>query len=227
MGEKRLIRETHEKHENKKNGGDTTTVIESFFTIDNAFGPEEFKEKGSRFISYVYPVDSKETADTVIASLRKKYYDSTHVCFAYRLGNGKEDYFRYNDDGEPSGTAGLPIYNEIKSKAYFNVLAAVVRYYGGTKLGTGGLTRAYGQAAKNVLEVSNTVTIHIKKRVSVSFPFDFTGEIMQVVNRFHLDIVKQDYSADGIHMQLDIPVTKVKEVEHQITNRSAGKLRIK
>lgn len=202
-------------------------IIESFFTIDDEFGPEEFKEKGSRFISYCYPVDSKEAADTIIAMLRKKYYDSTHVCFAYRLGNGKEDYFRYNDDGEPSGTAGLPIYNEIKSKAYFNVLAAVVRYYGGTKLGTGGLTRAYGQAAKNVLDVSKTVTIHVKQRVSVSFPFDFTGEMMQVVNRFALDIVKQDYSADGIYMELDVPVAKVGEVGRRIVERSGGKVGMK
>jgi len=199
-------------------------LIESFFTIDGEYGPEEFKEKGSRFISYLYPVESREAADTVIARLRKKYYDSTHVCFAYRLGNGREDYSRYNDDGEPSGTAGLPIYNEIRSKAYFNVLAAVVRYYGGTKLGTGGLTRAYGQAAKNVLEVSKTVTVHVKHRVSVSFPFDFTGEIMQVVSRFALDIVKQDYSAEGIYMELDVPVAKVKEVGRQIIERSGGKV---
>lgn len=202
-------------------------VIESFFTIDGEYGPEEFKEKGSRFISYLFPVGSREEADAVIARLRKKYYDSTHVCFAYRLGNGREDYFRYNDDGEPSGTAGLPIYNEIRSKAYFNVLAAVVRYYGGTKLGTGGLTRAYGQAAKNVLEVSKAVTVHVKHRVSVSFPFDFTGEIMQVVNRFALDIVKQDYSPGGIYMELDVPVAKVTEVGRQIVERSGGKIGIK
>jgi len=199
-------------------------LIESFFTIDGEYGPEEFKEKGSRFISYLYPVNSKEAADSIIARLRKEYYDSTHVCFAYRLGDGREDYSRYNDDGEPSGTAGLPIYNEIRSKAYFNVLAAVVRYYGGTKLGTGGLTRAYGQAAKNVLGVSRAVTVHVKHRVSVSFPFDFTGEIMQVVNRFALDIVKQDYSADGIYMELDVPVAKVKEVGRQIIERSGGKV---
>ena len=199
-------------------------LIESFFTIDDEFGPEELKEKGSRFISYLYPVDSREAADTVIARLRKKYYDSTHVCFAYRLGNGREDYFRYSDDGEPSGTAGLPIFTEIRSRAYFNVLAAVVRYYGGTKLGTGGLTRAYGQAVKNVIEVSRAVTVRVKHRVSVSFPFDFTGEIMQVVNRFALDIVKQEYSAEGIYMELDVPVAKVKEVGRQIIDRSGGKV---
>jgi uncharacterized YigZ family protein len=201
-------------------------VIESFFTVDREYGPEEIKEKGSRFISYLYPVKTKETADTIIARLRKKYHDSTHVCFAYRLGNGDEDYFRYNDNGEPSGTAGLPIYNEIKSKEYFNTLVAVIRYYGGTKLGTGGLTRAYGQAAKKVLDVSQRVTIHVKQKVSIFFPFDFTGEIMQVVNRFSLDVVKQDYSAHGVQMQLEIPVAKLDDVSKQIIDRSNGKIRL-
>lgn len=201
-------------------------MIESFFTIDKPYGPEEIKEKGSRFIAYIFPLETKESADGIIARLRKKYYDASHVCFAYRLGEGDEAYFRYNDDGEPSGTAGLPIYNEIKSKQYFNVLAVVVRYFGGTRLGTGGLTRAYGQAAKKVLEISKRITVHIKQRVSVSFPFDFTGEIMQLVNRFSLDIVKQDYSADGIVMQLDVPVGKVDELAKQIVDRSGGKIKL-
>jgi uncharacterized YigZ family protein len=202
-------------------------LIESFFTIDKQYGPEELKQKGSRFIAYLYPVETKGATESIVAGLRKKYYDASHVCFAYRLGEGHEAYFRYNDDGEPSGTAGLPIYNEIKSKQYFNVLAVVVRYFGGTKLGTGGLTRAYGQAAKKVLDISKRIIVHIKQRVSVSFPFDFTGEIMQLVNRFSLEIVNRDYSADGILMQLDVPVGKVGEVEQQVIDRSGGKIRLK
>lgn len=207
------------------NGEETDgEMIETFSTVDKTYGPEEIKEKGSRFISYLYPVETKEAADAVIVVLRKKYYDATHVCFAYRLGKGEEQYFRFNDDGEPSGTAGLPIYNEIKSKEYFNVLAAVVRYFGGVKLGTGGLTRAYGQAAAKVLNISTKITVHIKQKISVSFPFHFTGEIMQVVNRFSLDILKQEYSADGIQMQLDVPVGKVTEVTKQVIERSSGKI---
>jgi len=199
-------------------------LIEAFSTLARTYGPQEIKEKGSRFIAYLYPVETKEAADAAIVALRKKYYDATHVCFAYRLGKGEEQYFRCSDDGEPSGTAGLPIYNEIKSKEYFNVLAAVVRYFGGVKLGTGGLTRAYGQAAAKVLNISTRVTVHIKQKISVSFPFHFTGEIMQIVNRFSLDILKQEYSADGIHMQLDVPVGKIAEVTKQVVERSSGKI---
>ncbi|UCH96540.1 MAG: YigZ family protein [Candidatus Aminicenantes bacterium] len=209
----------------KDEGGRMSGDIETYFTIDKKYGPEEIKEKGSRFIAYLYPAGTREATDLIVAGLRKKYYDASHVCFAYRLGKGHEAYFRYNDDGEPSGTAGLPIYSEIKSKEYFNVLAVVVRYFGGTKLGTGGLTRAYSQAAKKVLDISKRITVHIKQRVSVSFPFDFTGEIMQLVNRFSLDIVNQDYSADGIVMQLDVPVGKVDEVTKQIVDRSGGKVK--
>jgi uncharacterized YigZ family protein len=199
-------------------------MIEIFCTVDKTYGPEEIKEKGSRFISYLYPIDTKEAADNFIAGLRKKYYDATHVCFAYRLGKGEEQYVRFNDDGEPSGTAGLPIYNEIKSKDYFNVLVAVIRYYGGVKLGTGGLTRAYGQTAAKVLEISKKITIQIKQKISVSLPFSLTGEMMQIVHRFSLDILKQEYSADGIQMQLDVPVGKVTEVTKQVVERSSGKI---
>ncbi|MCU0286787.1 MAG: YigZ family protein [Acidobacteria bacterium] len=199
-------------------------MIEFFYTIDKIYGPEEIKEKGSRFIAYLYPVDTKETVDTFINLLWKNYYDATHVCFACRLGKGEEQYVRCNDDGEPSGTAGLPIYHEIKSKDYFNVLAAVIRYYGGVKLGTGGLTRAYSQAARKVLDLTAKITIQIKQKISLSFPFNFTGEIMQIVNRFSIYILKQEYSADGIRMELDVPIGKVEEIKKQLIERSSGKI---
>lgn len=202
-------------------------LVENYLTIDKAYGPEEIKEKGSRFIGSAYPVKDREAAEAIIAGLRKQYHDSTHVCFAYRLGAGEEDYFRYSDDGEPSGSAGAPIFKEIVSKEYFGVLAAVVRYYGGVKLGTGGLVRAYGGIAKKVLDVSRPVVIHVKQRASVSFPFDFTGEMMQWVNRLGLDIVKQDYTAEGSVMILDVPIARVGEASEDLTGRSGGKIGLK
>ena len=102
----------------------------------------------------------------------------------------------------------------------------VIRYYGGTKLGTGGLTRAYGQAAKKVLDVSKRITIHVKQKVSVFFPFAFTGEMMQVVNRFNIGIVKQDYCADGVQMLLEVPVAKLDDVSKQVIDRSNGKIKL-
>jgi uncharacterized YigZ family protein len=200
-----------------------------FLTVGSEYGPEEFKEKNSRFISYLYPVTSTEEAEEKIARLRKQYRDASHVCFAFRLANGvgEEAYFRFSDDGEPGSTAGLPIYNEIKSKEYLNVLAAVVRYFGGTKLGTGGLVRAYAAAARNVLEVSEPVKILIKKEISFVFPYSLTGEIMQVVNRFALVILTRDYGADGVSMRLAVPAAKMDAVAKSIRNISSGKIQLR
>lgn len=195
-----------------------------FLTVGKAYGPEELKEKGSRFISYLYPVTTAEEAGAIVAGLRKEYHDATHVCFALRLRTGNEEYFRFSDDGEPGGTAGLPIYNEIKSKDYFNVLAVVTRYFGGTKLGTGGLARAYGGAAGKVIAISETVTIYIKKEVSLDFPHRLTGEIMQIVNRFSLEVIERQYTAKGVSMKLAIPIARVEKVARALSEKSSGTL---
>ena len=199
---------------------------EIFYTIEKSYGPEEIKEKGSRFISYLYPVATVDEAEAQIIRLRKKYYDSTHVCFAYRIGNGKDEYSRFSDDGEPGGTAGVPILNEIKSKQYFNVLAAVVRYYGGTKLGTGGLVRAYGGSAKKVIDPSQPVIVYRKKEAFLHFPYEFTGEIMQIINRFSLDIIDREYTEKGNRIHLAIPASRVDEITRAISDASSGKIHL-
>ncbi len=200
-----------------------TTRKTEFLTVDRDYGPEEFKEKGSRFISYLFRVKDRVEADAVVAELWKKYQDATHVCYAFRLGNGNERYFRYNDDGEPGGTAGRPIYDEIRSKGYFNVLVAVVRYYGGTKLGTGGLVRAYGKGARQVMDASRPVTILVKQEVAVAFPYDFTGDMMHIVNHFSLEIVSQDYTPDGATIKLSVPIGILDNVSKMLTEKSFGK----
>lgn len=200
---------------------------EFFSTVGKAYGPGEVKEKGSRFTAYLYPVSTAEEADAITAGLRKKYHDASHVCCAFRLGKGKEDYSRFSDDGEPGGTAGLPIYNEIKSKDYFNVLAVVIRYFGGTKLGTGGLARAYAAAARKVIDTAETVTIYIKKEVAIDLPYHFTGEIMQVINRFSLEVVNREYTADGISMKLAVPIAVMAGVAQAVSDISSGKLKFR
>lgn len=106
----------------------------------------EYKEKGSKFIAYVFPVENELQCKEILGELKKNNPKANHVCYAYVLGN--EDLVRYSDDGEPSNTAGLPILNQIKSNALSNTLLAVVRYFGGTKLGVGGLIKAYKESAK-------------------------------------------------------------------------------
>jgi uncharacterized YigZ family protein len=197
-----------------------------FLTVDRRYGPVELKEKGSRFIAYLFPVCNQVEAEAEIAGLRKQYHDASHVCFAFRLGEGREDYFRYNDDGEPSGTAGLPIYNEIKGKDYLNVLAAVVRYFGGTKLGTGGLARAYAAAAQLVLARSQPLLSVVKKEASLTFPYDFTGEVMHLVRTFSLDILSQHYTDQGVHLRLHIPLPALEDLTRALTQKSAGHLKL-
>lgn len=197
-----------------------------FFTVKKDYGPEEIKEKGSRFISFLYPVKSKEEANKIKNKLKKKFFDATHICFAYRLGEGTELYYRLNDDGEPNGTAGLPIYNEIKKRDYFNVMVAVVRYFGGIKLGTGGLARSYKQSAKRVLDVSKEVEVYIRREISISFSYNFMGEMRKIINFFSIDIINQDYSEKGVNMKLGIPITKFDEVSKKISDKSNGKIKL-
>lgn len=204
------------------------TPKEFFITAARPRGPEEIIQKGSRFISYLFPVKSAEDADARIVELRKKYRDASHVCSAFRLENGagEEGYFRFSDDGEPGGTAGLPIYNEIKSKECLNVLTAVVRYFGGTKLGTGGLVRAYAASARKVLETSKTLKVHLKNEFGFLFPYHLTGDIMQVVNRFDLEIVNRDYSAEGVSIILAVPVAQTGAVSQALSDSTGGKIKL-
>ncbi|MBN2063062.1 MAG: YigZ family protein [Deltaproteobacteria bacterium] len=198
---------------------------EQFFTIREPAGPVEIKEKDSRFISFIHPIETKGDAESILNRLRKEFHDSTHICFAYRLGQGKEDSFRYNDDGEPSGTAGIPIYNEIKSAEYFNVLIAVVRYFGGTKLGTGGLARAYGRSAGRAVEKSEKITVWKTREFACFYPYDFTGDIMHAVNNFSLKILSQEYINDGVIAKFLVPVARFNEVKRILMDKSGGRIR--
>ncbi len=197
-----------------------------FKTINKIFGPYEFKEKNSKFISLIFPVLESFEADTILKALKKRYHDSTHVCFAYRLGNGVEDYFRYSDDGEPSGTAGIPIYSELKGAGLFNALIAVVRYYGGIKLGTGGLVKAYSKSAKNIINSSTIKTEKIMKRVEIDLPFELMGEIMKMVDKYSVTVKDQKFDDKGVKITLDIPETSFAKVRDDIRNVTKGKINI-
>ena len=121
-------------------------------------GPAEaiYKEKSSKFLAYAYPVESEEEIRTLLDALRKKYYDATHLCYAWRLGPHGET-FRANDDGEPSGTAGKPILGQLLSNELVNCLIVVVRYFGGTKLGVSGLIGAYKESAAEAIRAAEIV----------------------------------------------------------------------
>ncbi len=153
----------------------------------------DLKVVDSRFIAEAFPVDSEEAAEAQIAAIRKREHKATHHCTAYRVGRAG-DTFRYNDDGEPSGTAGPPILRQIDARELTNTLVVVTRYFGGTKLGTGGLVRAYGDAAAAVLEAARIVERVERVPVRIRFAYDDTTPARQTLRRFDAEIEDEAYS---------------------------------
>lgn len=157
-----------------------------------AFSPEEilFKEKGSKFFGYAFPITSEEEVKPIIEVLRKKHPTACHYCYAYQIGTEKISY-RANDDGEPSNSAGTPIYGQIQSFDITNTLIVIVRIFGGTKLGVGGLITAYKTAAQLTLEnceiIEKTIDIHFL----VSFDYKNINKVMRVIKEKNIDIVTQ------------------------------------
>uniref|UniRef100_UPI0039A5C3DD IMPACT family protein n=1 Tax=Ornithobacterium rhinotracheale TaxID=28251 RepID=UPI0039A5C3DD len=153
------------------------------------------KEKGSKFLGYAYPVQDEEEVKQILGELRQKYPDATHHCYAYRLGFEGEVY-RANDDGEPNGTAGLPIYNQLLSRELTYCLVVSIRYFGGIKLGVSGLIKAYKESAELTLNEAEIRIIEKTKDVSVKFPYTSQGVVMRNVEKFQAQILKQKYLAD-------------------------------
>lgn len=152
---------------------------DSYKTIEK---PAEgiYREKGSRFLAFGFPVEGEGEIKDILAGLRKKYHDARHHCYAYRLGNRK-NVFRMNDDGEPSGTAGKPIYGQLLSNDLTNILVVVVRYFGGILLGTGGLVVAYRMATTDMLSRASVVIRHVEVSVKISFPYEVLDRVMKVI----------------------------------------------
>lgn len=166
-------------------------MITSFHTI-NGSSAGEYKEKGSKFFALAFAVTSEDAVKGKLAEVRKKYFDARHHCYAYVLGPDKSK-FRAYDDGEPNHSAGDPILGQIRSKNLTNVLVIVVRYFGGTKLGVGGLVTAYKAAADDALNQAQIVEEQISIALVFEFTYDVTPVIMKLVKDFDLKIIHQEY----------------------------------
>ena len=178
---------------------------DTFKTI--AFSSEEslFKEKSSKFFGYAYPIVSEEEVKPIIESLRKTHPNARHICFAYQIGTETIQY-RANDDGEPGNTAGAPIYGQIQSFGLTNIIVLVVRFFGGTKLGVGGLISAYKTSAQITLDsceiIKKTIDIHFL----VSFKHQNMNKVMRVIKEKKLEIVNQKME---MHSETDLPIGKI------------------
>lgn len=155
-----------------------------------------FKEKNSKFFGYTFPIRTEDDVKTILEQIKKQHFSARHWCYAYQIGTGKNIYFRANDDGEPNNSAGMPIYGQIQSFDVTNVLIVVVRYFGGVKLGVGGLITAYKTSAQMALEASEIVEKTIDVHFLIRFDYKNMNKVMRVIKEKSIQIVNQKLELD-------------------------------
>lgn len=163
---------------------------DTYKTIEKSFEGEIFKDRGSKFIGYAFPVTDEDEVKRCVDSLKSKHHKARHWCYAWKIG-AENTRFRANDDGEPNNSAGQPIYGQLLSYDVTNVLVVVVRYFGGTKLGVGGLINAYRTGAKLVLEESIIVNKTIDVHFILTFEYEHMDKVMRIIKEKNLNIVNQ------------------------------------
>lgn len=163
---------------------------DTYKTIENSFEGSIYKDRGSKFIGYIFPISNSEDALNYISKIKKKHHKARHWCYAWKIGVETIEY-RVNDDGEPNNSAGQPIYGQILSFDLTNVLVIVVRYFGGIKLGVGGLITAYKNAARLVIESSLIIEKTIDVCLELKFDYENLNKIMRIIKEKQLSIVFQ------------------------------------
>lgn len=158
----------------------------------------EYKEKGSKHIGYAYPIKSETEVKPLIDQLKKEHHKARHWCYAFSIGTD-DALLKSNDDGEPSGTAGKPILGQIQSFELTNVLIVVVRYFGGTKLGTSGLIRSYKTAAEEALKVAKIIEKEEVQVFTIQFSYDHTSTVNQCLNKLDVLTIEQKFELDCVY----------------------------
>jgi uncharacterized YigZ family protein len=177
----------------------------------------ELEIKKSRFLTWVEPIESSQTAKRRLEEIRQQFPDARHVCFAFYVDGSSG----MSDDGEPSGTAGRPMFSVLSHKHLENVIAIVVRYFGGVKLGAGGLTRAYSGAVSLALETAEIVTIEAQVSTALRFPFSLESNVRRVCANLDLTLEQVRYSSD-VQAQLIVPDSKINDVKEAILALAPG-----
>jgi uncharacterized YigZ family protein len=195
--------------------------VDTYFTIQSPVR-SEVKIKGSRFIGSAIPAANKEIAMIALEGIRKEFFDATHNCFAYRFGSSGLE-FRTADDGEPNGSAGKPILFSIQKAQVSDVLVVVTRYFGGTKLGVGGLARAYSESATDVLTKCEIVPVHRTTGVKIFCTYEDVDTVKKLIEKAAIRY-EQNYH-DAVEFTAYIPQSQVENFTHSITtytNARAG-----
>jgi uncharacterized YigZ family protein len=174
----------------------------------------DFKDRGSKFIAYAFPVYTESDWQSNLETVKKEHFKARHHCYAYRIGLDQNN-FRANDDGEPSGTAGRPILGQIDSFGLTNVFIVVVRYFGGTKLGTSGLINAYRTAAQEALNQAIIIEKTVEDIYQINFDYALMSEVMNAVKKLELEILSQTFENDGL-LEIAIAQSKVEDTIRQL-----------
>ncbi len=183
-------------------------------------GTGELVERKSRFLSFLYGVESEEEINQLLEDVRKRYWDARHVCYAYVLGERGEQQ-RFSDDGEPSGTAGKPILDVLTGADLIGVLLVVVRYFGGVLLGTGGLVRAYSGAARKALEGAVVITKLPARKLDIVLDYTALGKVQYLLNQEALTVDETEYS-DNVTLKVPVPLDRYDEIKAKISDATSG-----
>jgi uncharacterized YigZ family protein len=172
-----------------------TLQNDTYKTLSSPSEETLFKEKNSKFFGYAFPISREDEVKPLLEEVKKQHHSARHWCYAFQLGTDKV-YYRANDDGEPNNTAGMPIYGQIQSFGVTNVLVVVVRYFGGVKLGVGGLISAYRTSAQMALEASDIIEKTINIHYTLKFGYIVMNKVMRVIKEKNLEIVSQKMEMD-------------------------------
>lgn len=181
--------------------------------------------EGSKFIATAVPVESLPRAEEAIGMVRKKFFDATHNCYAYAIGSERE-LFRHSDDREPTGTAGMKILSAVESVDVSDVLVVVTRYFGGTKLGIGGLGRAYFESARDALRSASYVLKQVTEELEILFPYDEINAVMTTISRAGAKIVETAYQ-DDVSLRVSVRKRNAPDFVANLTRLTRGNLAVK
>lgn len=193
-------------------------MTDQYRTITHQMGEGFYSEKRSKFLAFAHHVTTENEVKELLQAYKKKYYDARHCCYAYMLGADRS-VFRANDDGEPSSTAGKPILGQINAHELTDILIVVVRYFGGTKLGTSGLIVAYRKAAAAAIENAQIETRYVEDIIDYSFTYPLLNEVMRVVKELEPRIVSQTFD-NTCHISLAIRKSQAAELRQRLQQLS-------
>ena len=184
------------------------------------------KVEGSIFIATAIPVNSEKAAEDWVKKISQEFFDATHNCFACRIKKAQDESLKFSDAGEPRGTAGKPILSAIESENLYNVLVVVTRYFGGVKLGTGGLSRAYRKSAQSALRKAEKVTRWITSEITLSYPLSMTGKVNQIFGKYGIRVKDQGFE-DNPTATIEVRASLLEKVKKALVEATNGQVKFK